>query len=192
MSTGMSSLTHQSPTCSLQFLIVARRRSWKKRTRRHVWRLRQEHRKRRQVGALGFLWALLILVTVEDGSSERRQVIKNKILAVGRMSRVFALLRLITLDLQVLCADGRQGGIRASLRAQKYRGVERIGCRGACIGSGGDQGDPSRLRRRVRDQDTVSSYSRVSRRKSDIENERLPPDIIDVSVLVSFPHSLTI
>lgn len=33
------------------------------------------------------------LMGVEEHSSERRQVIKNKILAVGRMSRVFALLR---------------------------------------------------------------------------------------------------
>lgn len=32
----------------------------------------------------------------EDTSTERRQVIKNKILAVGRMSRVFALLRWVT------------------------------------------------------------------------------------------------
>jgi serine/threonine-protein phosphatase 2B catalytic subunit len=30
---------------------------------------------------------------VDDVSAERRQVIKNKILAVGRMSRVFSLLR---------------------------------------------------------------------------------------------------
>jgi serine/threonine-protein phosphatase 2B catalytic subunit len=35
----------------------------------------------------------LQLTTVDDVSAERRQVIKNKILAVGRMSRVFSLLR---------------------------------------------------------------------------------------------------
>jgi len=34
-----------------------------------------------------------ILMKADEGTSERRQVIKNKILAVGRMSRVFALLR---------------------------------------------------------------------------------------------------
>ena len=33
------------------------------------------------------------ILSPPDSSGERRQVIKNKILAVGRMSRVFALLR---------------------------------------------------------------------------------------------------
>ena len=33
------------------------------------------------------------VLEVDDDNPERRQVIKNKILAVGRMSRVFALLR---------------------------------------------------------------------------------------------------
>jgi serine/threonine-protein phosphatase 2B catalytic subunit len=31
----------------------------------------------------------------EDDASDRRKVIKNKIMAVGRMSRVFALLRFV-------------------------------------------------------------------------------------------------
>ena len=35
------------------------------------------------------------LTEAEEGSTERRSVIKNKILAVGRMSRVFALLRFV-------------------------------------------------------------------------------------------------
>ena len=34
-----------------------------------------------------------------EDSAERRKVIKNKILAVGRMSRVFALLRFVALSL---------------------------------------------------------------------------------------------
>ena len=38
----------------------------------------------------------LISPTPSEDPSERRKVIKNKILAVGRMSRVFALLRCVT------------------------------------------------------------------------------------------------
>ena len=38
----------------------------------------------------------LISPTPSEDPSERRKVIKNKILAVGRMSRVFALLRYVT------------------------------------------------------------------------------------------------
>ena len=34
--------------------------------------------------------------TAAEEAAERRKVIKNKILAVGRMSRVFALLRCVT------------------------------------------------------------------------------------------------
>ena len=37
----------------------------------------------------------LISPTPSEEASERRKVIKNKILAVGRMSRVFALLRYV-------------------------------------------------------------------------------------------------
>lgn len=36
-------------------------------------------------------------ITPSDESLERRKVIKNKIMAVGRMSRVFALLRFVFL-----------------------------------------------------------------------------------------------
>ena len=40
--------------------------------------------------------------TAEKLDAERRQVIKNKILAVGRLSRVFSLLRLVHLLLRCL------------------------------------------------------------------------------------------
>lgn len=43
---------------------------------------------------------LISPTTPSEESQERRKVIKNKILAVGRMSRVFALLRCVTL---VIC-----------------------------------------------------------------------------------------
>ena len=41
----------------------------------------------------------LVSPTPSEDPAERRKVIKNKILAVGRMSRVFALLRYVRLDL---------------------------------------------------------------------------------------------
>ena len=41
----------------------------------------------------------LISPTPSEEAQERRKVIKNKILAVGRMSRVFALLRYVRLNL---------------------------------------------------------------------------------------------
>ena len=40
----------------------------------------------------------LISPTPSEDPSERRKVIKNKILAVGRMSRVFALLRYVVVS----------------------------------------------------------------------------------------------
>ena len=45
----------------------------------------------------------LISPTPSEEAQERRKVIKNKILAVGRMSRVFALLRYVHLDALLLC-----------------------------------------------------------------------------------------
>jgi len=46
-----------------------------------------------EIGALRVCPERSLMSVEEETSTERRQVIKNKILAVGRMSRVFALLR---------------------------------------------------------------------------------------------------
>jgi serine/threonine-protein phosphatase 2B catalytic subunit len=51
----------------------------------------------------GELFLVTGLADIEDMGVERRQVIKNKILAVGRMSRVFALLRCVLV--QTVIAD---------------------------------------------------------------------------------------
>jgi serine/threonine-protein phosphatase 2B catalytic subunit len=52
------------------------------------------------------------IVTPEE-HAERRKIIKSKLLAVGRMARVFALLRSVVSTFKMLCADlfVRQRGI---------------------------------------------------------------------------------
>ncbi|WVR04753.1 serine/threonine-protein phosphatase 2B catalytic subunit A1 [Kwoniella sp. DSM 27419] len=86
---------------------------------------------------------------VEDVSAERRQVIKNKILAVGRMSRVFALLR------------------EESERSSELKSISGTNnLPGGSLASGAEG-----IKEAIQGFDDA--------RKSDIENERLPPDIID-------------
>lgn len=85
-----------------------------------------------------------------DESAERRVVIKNKILAVGRMSRVFALLREEAERVSELKSASGTGKLPYGSLASGSEGIK----------------------------DAIHNFDEA--RKSDIENERLPPDLIDV------------
>lgn len=85
---------------------------------------------------------------VED-HSERRRVIKNKILAVGRMSRVFALLR--------------EESERVS-ELKSISGTTKLPYGTLASGAEGIK-------------DAITNFDDA--RKSDIENERLPPELYD-------------
>ncbi|TXT04889.1 hypothetical protein VHUM_03972 [Vanrija humicola] len=87
----------------------------------------------------------------EDGdiSAERRQVIKNKILAVGRMSRVFSLLREESERVSELKSITGSANLPQGALANGAEGIK----------------------------EAIQGFDDA--RKSDIENERLPPDIID-------------
>ncbi|KAL1405274.1 3',5'-cyclic-nucleotide phosphodiesterase (PDEase) (3':5'-CNP) [Vanrija albida] len=90
--------------------------------------------------------------TGEDGddiSAERRQVIKNKILAVGRMSRVFSLLREESERVSELKSITGSANLPQGALANGAEGIK----------------------------ESIQGFDEA--RKSDIENERLPPDIID-------------
>ncbi|WWC86736.1 serine/threonine-protein phosphatase 2B catalytic subunit A1 [Kwoniella dendrophila CBS 6074] len=86
---------------------------------------------------------------VEDVTAERRQIIKNKILAVGRMSRVFALLREESERVSELKSISGSNTLPAGMLASGAEGIK----------------------------EAIQGFEDA--RKSDIENERLPPDIID-------------
>ncbi|KAF8605620.1 Serine/threonine-protein phosphatase 2B catalytic subunit A1 [Ceratobasidium sp. AG-I] len=81
--------------------------------------------------------------------AERRRVIKSKILAVGRMSRVFSLLREESERVSELKNVGGAGKLQQGVLAA---GAENI-------------------------KDSIGSFDDA--RKSDIENERLPPELIN-------------
>jgi len=84
-----------------------------------------------------------------DETQERRKVIKNKILAVGRMSKVFALLR------------------EESEKVSELKNV-----------SGANKVPSSVLANAAEDiKDSIRGFEDA--RKSDIENERLPPDLVN-------------
>lgn len=88
----------------------------------------------------------------EDGeAAERRVVIKNKILAVGRMSRVFALLREEAERVSELKSSNGTGKLPYGQLASGSEGIK----------------------------DAIHGFDEA--RKSDIENERLPPDLIDAN-----------
>lgn len=86
------------------------------------------------------------IVEEEETSTERRQVIKNKILAVGRMSRVFALLRCVSALPQPGTIADAQRGVGASVRAQEHLWLGVATHRSARIGSRGHQGGYPGLR----------------------------------------------
>jgi len=84
-----------------------------------------------------------------DETQERRKVIKNKILAVGRMSKVFALLR------------------EESEKVSELKNV-----------SGANKVPSSILANATDDiKDSIRGFADA--RKSDIENERLPPELVN-------------
>ncbi|KAJ7201571.1 serine/threonine-protein phosphatase 2B catalytic subunit A1 [Mycena pura] len=89
-------------------------------------------------------------VTSEE-SVERRKVIKNKILAVGRMSRVFALLREESEKVSELKSVSGSNKLPYGMLAAGAEGIK----------------------------DAISGFDDA--RKSDIENERLPPDLFDAT-----------
>jgi hypothetical protein len=61
---------------------------------------------------------VLVSPAPSEDSAERRKVIKNKILAVGRMSRVFALLRFVScVGLIGFILFPLQRGVREGFRA---------------------------------------------------------------------------
>ncbi|KAL0572654.1 3',5'-cyclic-nucleotide phosphodiesterase (PDEase) (3':5'-CNP) [Marasmius crinis-equi] len=88
-------------------------------------------------------------VAVDEGP-ERRKVIKNKILAVGRVARVFALLR--------------EDAEKVS-ELKNVSGMNKLPYGTLASGSEGIK-------------DAIKGFEDA--RKSDIENERLPPDLYDV------------
>ncbi|TCD68369.1 3',5'-cyclic-nucleotide phosphodiesterase (PDEase) (3':5'-CNP) [Steccherinum ochraceum] len=89
--------------------------------------------------------------TAADEAAERRKVIKNKILAVGRMSRVFALLREESEKVSEL---------------KSISGSARLPYGTLALGAEGIK-------------DAITGFDDA--RKSDIENERLPPDLYDAA-----------
>ncbi|KAI0731771.1 serine/threonine protein phosphatase 2B [Fomitopsis betulina] len=86
---------------------------------------------------------------ISEESAERRKVIKNKILAVGRMSRVFALLREESEKVSELKSISGSAKLPYGTLASGADGIK----------------------------DAITGFEDA--RKSDIENERLPPDLYD-------------
>jgi len=88
-------------------------------------------------------------VSPSDETHERRKIIKNKILAVGRMARVFALLREESERVSELKSAGGTGKLPYGVLALGAEGIK----------------------------DAIQGFDDA--KKSDVENERLPPDLID-------------
>jgi len=86
---------------------------------------------------------------IVDESVERRKVIKNKIMAVGRMARVFALLREESEKVSELKSVSGSSRLPYGMLASGSEGIK----------------------------EAITGFEDA--RKSDIENERLPPDLYD-------------
>ncbi|KAG6332340.1 hypothetical protein ID866_6750 [Astraeus odoratus] len=91
----------------------------------------------------------LVSPTQTEETVERRKVIKNKILAVGRMARVFALLREESEKVSELKSISGSGKLPYGTLALGTEGIK----------------------------DAITGFEDA--RKSDIENERLPPELFD-------------
>ncbi|KAF9003339.1 Metallo-dependent phosphatase-like protein [Cyathus striatus] len=87
--------------------------------------------------------------TAVDESAERRKAIKNKIMAVGRMARVFALLREESEKVSELKSVSGSTKLPYGTLASGAEGIK----------------------------EAINGFDDA--RKSDIENERLPPDLFD-------------
>ncbi|KAF8067748.1 serine/threonine-protein phosphatase 2B catalytic subunit A1 [Lyophyllum atratum] len=86
---------------------------------------------------------------VSEDSMERRKIIKNKIMAVGRMARVFALLREESEKVSELKSVSGSNKLPYGTLASGSEGIK----------------------------DAINGFDDA--RKSDIENERLPPELFD-------------
>jgi len=93
---------------------------------------------------------------IVEEKDDRKRVIRNKILAVGRMSRVFSLLREESERVSELKNMSGTNRLPAGSLAAGVEGIKRA----------------------------ISGFEDA--RKSDIENERLPPDLVDPED--SLPH----
>ncbi|KAF9057178.1 serine/threonine-protein phosphatase 2B catalytic subunit A1 [Panaeolus papilionaceus] len=93
--------------------------------------------------------ALMSPTTAEAESAERRRAIKSKILAVGRMARVFALLREESEKVSELKSVSGSNTLPYGTLASGAEGIR----------------------------ETINGFDDA--RKSDIENERLPPELFD-------------
>ncbi|KAJ7625671.1 serine/threonine-protein phosphatase 2B catalytic subunit A1 [Roridomyces roridus] len=87
----------------------------------------------------------------EAEAAERRQVIKNKIMAVGRMARVFSLLREESEKVSELKSVSGSSRLPYGTLASGSEGIKNA----------------------------ITGFEDA--RKSDIENERLPPELVDAS-----------
>lgn len=93
--------------------------------------------------------AMMSPATAHAEQTERRKIIKNKIMAVGRMARVFALLREESEKVSELKSVSGSSRLPYGTLALGMEGIK----------------------------DAINGFDDA--RKSDIENERLPPDLFD-------------